>query len=186
MNPYVRIYGVYLAVAACAVLVALPLDYLLFFTFDDHPFAFVLVLPAAAATATAPLAAGALILQLIDDIRDRSCRRLWRTVTVESEPNHHGAHVMTQTRTDLEAEILAETRTALTEHRAAVQAILSEGIRDAQRQAEDQMRAWAEASRRTFETEINRLHPRALWPIAFLAGAMGGGVAALVVDLILS
>ncbi len=72
MNPYVRIYGVYLAVTVGAVLIGLPLDYLLFVTLDDHPFAFVLVLPAAAASATAPLAAGALILQLIDDLRDRT------------------------------------------------------------------------------------------------------------------
>ena len=71
MNPCVRAYGVYLAVAIAALLIGIPLDYLLFFTFDDHPFAFVLVLPAAAATATVPLAAGALTLELIDDIRNR-------------------------------------------------------------------------------------------------------------------
>ena len=71
MNPSLRTYGVYLAVAIAALLFGLPLDYLLFFTFDDHPFAFVLVLPAAAATATAPLAAGALILQTVDDLQSR-------------------------------------------------------------------------------------------------------------------
>ena len=69
MNPYIRTWSLYLAVAAAALLVALPLDYLLFVTLDDHPFAFVIVLPAAAASATAPLAAGALILQLMDDLR---------------------------------------------------------------------------------------------------------------------
>ena len=68
MNPYVRTYGVYLAIAIAALLIALPLDYLLFFTFDDPPFAFALVLPAAAATATVPLAVGALILQIVDDL----------------------------------------------------------------------------------------------------------------------
>ncbi len=71
MNPCLRTYGVYLAVAIAALLVALPLDYLLFFTFDDHPFAFVLVLPAATATAIVPLAVGALGLELIDAIRNR-------------------------------------------------------------------------------------------------------------------
>ena len=71
MNHYFRTYALYVAVGAAAVVVALPLDYLLFVTLAGHPGAFLIVLPAAAASAVVPLAVFALLLEICEDLRGR-------------------------------------------------------------------------------------------------------------------
>ena len=89
---------------------------------------------------------------------------------------------MTQASPDLKEQFRAQATTALTEHRETMQTILHDGILHAQRTAEQHMRTFTDDSRRLFATAANRLLPHyrlALWPIAFLAGALGGAVAAL-------
>ena len=80
MNHCFRTYVLYVAVGAAAVVVALPLDYLLFVTLAGHPAAYLIVLPAAAASAVVPLAVVALLIEIGDDLRDRR----------PSATNHHG------------------------------------------------------------------------------------------------